>query len=82
MKIRALTLDKDFDVMVELKEKNPNGAKDGLRTMRETECFKYVDRAAWYDSLTPEQKQQAQAWRKEWTDVTDTFIKPTRPEFV
>ena len=46
MKIRALTLDKDFDVMVELKEKNPNGAKDGLRTMRETECFKYVDRAA------------------------------------
>lgn len=44
--LRLLTVEKDFDAMVELKDKNPNGAKDGLRTMRETECFKYVDRAA------------------------------------
>lgn len=80
--LRLLTVEKDFDAMVKLKDKNPNGAKDGLRAMRETECFKYVDRAAWYDGLTAEEKKKAQAWRKEWKDVTDTFVKPTRPDFV
>ena len=57
---RKLTMN-DFDAMVELKERNLNGAKNGLRTLRETECFKYVDRAAWYDGLTYEEKQKAQA---------------------
>jgi hypothetical protein len=79
--LRALTMN-DFNAMVELKERNLKGAQDGLRTLRQTECFKYVDRAAWYDGLTAEEKQKAQAWRKEWKDVTETFVKPTRPYFV
>ena len=79
--IRKLTMN-DFDKLVKLRERNPNGAKAGLRTLRQDECFKYVDRAAWYDGLTAEEKQKAQAWRKEWKDVTDTFVKPTRPTFV
>ena len=57
---RKLTMN-DFEAMVELKERNLNGAKNGLRTLRETECFKYVDRAAWYDGLSDEEKAQAQA---------------------
>ena len=79
--LRKLTLN-DFDNLVELKERNLEGAKIGLRTLREDECFKYVDRAAWYDGLSLEEKTQAQAWRKEWKDVTKTFTKPNRPDFV
>ena len=79
--LRTLTMG-DFNAMVELKERNLKGAQNGLRTLRQTECFKYVDRAAWYDGLTAEEKQEAQAWRKEWKDVTETFVKPTRPDFV
>ena len=79
--LRTLTMN-DFNAMVELKERNLKGAQNGLRTLRQSECFKYVDRAAWYDGLTAEEKQKAQAWRKEWKDVTDTFVKPTRPDFV
>ncbi len=79
--LRKLTMN-DFDKMVELKERNLEGAQDGLRTLRQTECFKFVDRAAWYDGLTDEEKQKAQAWRKEWKDVTDTFVKPNKPDFV
>lgn len=82
MKLRKLTVEQDFDAMVKLKENNLDGAKTALRTMREDECFKYVDRAAWYDGLTPEEKQQAQNWRKEWKNVTDTFTLPVKPNFV
>ena len=80
--LRLLTAEKDFDAMVELKDKNPNGAKDGLRTMRETECFKYVDRAAWMLSHTAEQQKDIQLWRIEWNNVTDTFKKPEKPWFL
>ena len=79
--LRKLTIN-DFDNLVELKERNLEGAKIGLRTLREDECFKYVDRAAWYDGLSDEEKAQAQVWRKEWKDVTKTFTKPNRPDFV
>ena len=79
--LRTLTMN-DFDAIVALKNSNPEGAKTGLRNLRETECFKYVDRAAWYDGLTTEEKQKAQAWRKDWKDVTKTFTKPTRPDFI
>lgn len=79
--LRKLTMS-DFDKMVEMKEQNLQGAQDGLRTLRQDECFKYVDRAAWYDGLSAEEKQKAQAWRKEWKDVTETFVKPIKPEFV
>ena len=79
--LRKLTIN-DFDNLVELKERNLEGAKIGLRTLREDECFKYVDRAAWYDGLSDEEKAQAQVGRKEWKDVTKTFTKPNRPDFV
>ena len=79
--IRKLTM-ADFDNMVELRNRNLDGARTGLRTLREEECFKYVDRGAWYDGLTIEEKEKAQKWRKEWKDVTDTFVKPNRPDFV
>ena len=82
MKLRQITVEKDFDNIVELKNRNIEGAKTALRTMRESECFKYVDRAAWYDGLTSYEKQEAQIWRKEWKDVTDTFIKPIKPSWI
>ena len=79
--LRKLTMN-DFDSIIELKERNLEGAKVGLRTLRQDECFNYVDRAAWYDGLSQEEKQEVQKWRKEWKDVTDTFKKPMRPTFV
>lgn len=81
MVFRNLTM-QDFGNLVKLKETNLTAAQKGLRILRESECFKYVDRAAWYDGLSSEEKQKVQAWRKEWKDVTATFEKPTRPEFV
>lgn len=82
MKFRKLTAEKDFDAIVKLKDNNLEGAKNALRTMREDECFKYVDRAAWYDGLTPEEKQEAQTWRTEWKNITDTFVCPVKPNFI
>ena len=79
--LRKLTIN-DFDTMVELKERNIEGAKLGLRAIRQDECFKYVDRAAWYDGLSAEEKAKAQEWRKEWKDVTKTFLRPIKPDFI
>ena len=79
--LRQLTM-ADFSAMAELKERNPEGAKCGVRTLRQTECFKYVDRAAWYDGLSAEEKAKAQEWRKEWKDVTKTFLRPIKPDFI
>ena len=54
-----------------------------LRMMREDECFTIVNRGqAWYNTLTEEQKEELQAWYKDWLDVTKTGVIPEKPSWL
>lgn len=56
---------------------------DQLRARREEECFSFVNRGQlWYDTLTPEQYTEFQKWYREWKDVTETKLIPTKPEWL
>lgn len=55
--------------------------KDKLREWRE-DYFRIIDRAAWYDSLTDDEKTEVKQFRKELLDITETLIKPTIPDCV
>lgn len=50
------------------------------RKNREKECFPIINRGnAWYNSLTQWEKDDLQRWYKEWLDVTETLIVPSKP---
>lgn len=54
-----------------------------FRRTREKECFPVVNRGkVWYDTLTAEQEDELKQWYKEWLDVTETKVKPTKPEWL
>lgn len=54
-----------------------------LRAEREEECFSVINRGqAWYNTLTEEQTIELDTWYKAWLDVTETLIKPERPEWL
>ena len=53
-----------------------------IRQLRRKECFDIADRAAWYDTLTEEQKAEVQSWRKAWLDAPETGIIPERPRWI
>lgn len=55
--------------------------KQALRNWREN-CFKVIDRAVWYDSLTDPEKQEVKAFRQKLLDITQTLEKPTLPQVV
>lgn len=54
-------------------------SKEELRERRESECFRIVDRAAWFYSLSDERKAEILAWRQAWCDVTDSMEVPQVP---
>ena len=56
--------------------------KQKIRAWREKNCFPIVDRAAWYDSLTKEQKAEVQKWRKACLDATETGVIPAKPSWI
>lgn len=57
--------------------------KDELRIQRQRECFSIINRGQlWYNSLTEEQLNELNIWYKEWLNVTDTFIIPTKPSWL
>lgn len=57
--------------------------KKQLRRLRESECFKIVNRGIlWYNTLTEEQKQELDAWYHQWLDVTETLVIPENLEWV
>ena len=53
-----------------------------IRQLRRKECFDIADRAAWYASLTEEQKAEVQSWRKAWLDAPETGIIPEKPRWI
>ena len=57
--------------------------KDELRIQRQRECFSIINRGQlWYDSLTEEQLNELNIWYKEWLNVTDTSIIPSKPSWL
>lgn len=64
-------------VLIEEKEKTQ------LRRLRESECFKIVNRGIlWYNTLTEEQKQELNAWYHQWLDVTETLVIPENLKWI
>lgn len=62
---------------------NQEELKENLRDKRETECFSVINRGQlWYETLTPEQKEELKLWYKAWLDVTETKIIPGRPSWL
>lgn len=54
-----------------------------LRSKREFECFSVVNRGAlWYEGITVQQYLELQKWYKDWLDVTETKIIPSKPEWL
>lgn len=58
-----------------------NIKKNNLREWRQ-KYFNIIDRAAWYDSLSADQKTITQTFRQALLDITDTLVKPQVPEFI
>lgn len=58
-----------------------------LRSQREVECFSIINQiyivngksATWFDTLTEEQKIEAEQWLQAWRDVTETKVIPEKP---
>lgn len=54
-----------------------------LRVIREIECFSIVNRGKlWYNKLTDFQLEELDKWYQDWLNVTDTLIKPKKPEWL
>jgi hypothetical protein len=54
-----------------------------LRARREQECFSIINRGKlWYDTLTPEQLIELDAWYNDWLNVTITLEAPEKPEWL
>lgn len=78
--MKAVTVE-DFDKIV--KRLPRETAKIALRNIREIECYPYINRGElWYSTLTELQKAELQVWYTQWLNVTDTFIKPTKPTWL
>lgn len=58
-------------------------SEDILRSRREYECFRYINRGnAWYDLLTEQQKIELKEWYQAWLNVTDTKVIPEKPSWL
>ena len=58
--------------------------KEKLRQKRQEECFNITDNFSVlrYNDLTEQQKNEIEAWRQAWKDVTKTFIIPKKPSWL
>lgn len=55
---------------------------EDIRKQREAECFSICDRAAWFYSLSEEQKAEVQHWRQAWLDAPETGVMPVKPVWI
>lgn len=55
-----------------------------IRLRREIECFSLVDNRSslWFNHLSPERKDELDAWYEAWLKATETKIIPTKPEWL
>ena len=57
--------------------------KRQLRRLRESECFKIINRGIlWYNTLTEDQKKELDTWYHQWLDVTETLTVPEVPTWI
>lgn len=87
----ARTYDEEILVYVEYtKEELEEIELNKLRQQREIECFSVINQnyiidcqsKTWFDTLTEEQKQDANIWVQQWRDVTETKVVPTKPSWI
>ena len=61
-----------------------------LRIRRDGECFSVINQnfvvggksLSWFDTLSDEQKVEANEWVQKWRDVTKTHIVPEKPKWL
>ena len=75
--LERIDLNLQWDGTHLIKRVNPKveeKALQELRDLREKECFSIVNRgAAWYAMLSDVQKEELNAWYKEWLDITEKY---------
>jgi hypothetical protein len=79
IKFEPITTDNSNDLL-----KLPlSDCKQALRQLREKECYPIINRGnLWYDILEDWQKNELKTWYKAWLDVTETFVVPTKPDWI
>lgn len=63
---------------------------EDLRQQRQIECFSIINQnfiingksITWFDTLTQEQKIDAERWLQDWRDVTETKFIPEKPSWL
>ena len=53
-----------------------------IRSRREKECFKVVDRPLWLQMLGPARLTELTVWYKAWLDAPRTGIIPEKPQWL
>lgn len=67
--------------LVSFSENEPTLAD--LRARRASECFPIINRGTlWYNTLTPEQITELEAWYQAWLAVTETMVIPEKPSWI
>jgi len=56
---------------------------EDLRSRREVECFRIINRGQlWYSTLTEQQKYELNYWYQAWLNVTVTKAIPAKPYWI
>lgn len=55
---------------------------EDIRKERESECFSICDRAAWFYSLSDDEKAEVLQWRQDWLDAPETGVLPVKPAWI
>ena len=77
------TLALDVDAIAEIQDEADKLEDSILRSLRERECFPYINRGAlWYAKLTIEEKKKLSEWYQDWLNVTETRMIPEKPSFL
>jgi len=53
--------------------------KCDLRQRRRVECFKFIDRPLWLETLPEQQRQELRHWYRAWLDAPTTLQVPEKP---
>lgn len=71
----------DFDSIVQ--SLPAEKAKDALRQLRKKECYPVINRGTlWYNLLSESQKAELKEWYQAWLDITETLVKPKKPNWL
>jgi hypothetical protein len=83
---RSYKISEDGSLVLDMKKVESNQQEEirnDLRYERELVCFPVINRGKlWYDSLTPEELDELEAWYQAWLDAPQTGIVPNTPSWL